>query len=205
VYGPAPEGSYGTGSPPPSPWADYYFRFDEKELDTQLDIIGRALKAGRIGTEELNYTAYLMEAAGGEYNRPNASRTHPSVNVRHRVRALQFLAIIGSRETIPFLTAVFNNDDEPVIKAAAAEAIGSIGIDPDGLALQAFLGAIFPAGPLRDEHVLVSIAAATGALCRFSGPPLSDMGVKILTLLTGSGMPGVVQQRARRELGTLRL
>jgi outer membrane protein assembly factor BamB len=203
IYGPEPLGSYGTGNPPPSPWADYYFRFNEDELDTQFARIEKAIQANSVGEEELAYTGYLMETARGD-NQPGASRTHPPVQVQYRVRALRLLAILGSRETIPFLADLFNRDHEPVIKAAAADAIGRIGIDPDGIALRSFTAAIFPAGPVRDEQVLTAAAAATGALCRFSGPPLSDAGVKILTLLTGNTYPRTVQQRARRELATLR-
>jgi outer membrane protein assembly factor BamB len=66
------------------------------------------------------------------------------------------------------------------------------------------MAAIFPSGPLRDEQTLTAVAAATGALCRFSGPPLSDTGVKILSLLTGDNQPKLVQQQARRELASLR-
>jgi outer membrane protein assembly factor BamB len=203
LYGPAPLGTYGTGNPPPSPWADYYFRFDEDELERQFSQIEAALAAHRIGEEELAYTARLMEIAGSASG-PGASRTRPPVQVNHRVRALRLLAVLGSRETIPFLTNLFRRDDEPVIKAAAAEAIGRIGIDPDGVALQAFTAAVFPSGPVRDEQVLISVAAATGALCRFSGPPLSDMGVNILSLLTADNQPATVRQQARRELAALR-
>ncbi|MDR0622924.1 MAG: PQQ-binding-like beta-propeller repeat protein [Treponema sp.] len=202
LYGPAPLGSYGTGNPPPSPWADYYFRFNEDELDTQFTHIEKSIKAHTVGEEELAYTGYLMETARGE-NRPGASRL-PPVQIQYRVRALGLLGILGSRETIPFLADLFNRDGEPVIKAAAADAIGKIGIDPDGIALRSFTAAIFPAGSVRDEQVLTSVAAATGALCRFSGPPLSDTGVKILTLLTGDIYPKAAQQQARRELDTLR-
>ena len=204
LYGPAPLGSYGTGNPPPSPWADYYFRFTEDEMEAQFSQIEAALAAHRIGEDELAYTAYLMEVAETGSNRPGMSRNQPSVPVHYRVRALQLLALLGSRETIPFLTNLFSRDQEPVIKTAAAAAIGKIGLDPEGIALAAFTAAIFPSGPLRDEQTLTAVASATGALCRFSGPPLSDMGVKILSLLTGSSQPKPVQQQARRELAALR-
>ncbi|MDR1238664.1 MAG: PQQ-binding-like beta-propeller repeat protein [Treponema sp.] len=204
LYGPAPLGSYGTGNPPPSPWADYYFRFNEDEMSAQFSRIEEAMAAHQIGEDELAYTAYLMEVSGSGSRRPGAPQTQPQAPVQYRIRALRLLALFGSGEIIPFLTNLFNRDGDPVIKAAAAEAIGSIGIDPDGIALGTFTAAIFPAGSVRDEQVLTAIAAATGALCRFSGPPLSDMGVKILSLLTGDTQPRIVQQRARRELATLR-
>ena len=205
LYGPAPEGSYGTGSPLPSPWADYPFRFEEREMRARLDGIGKAVLSGSVGENELAWTAYLMETAGGEYHRPNASITHPAVQPQYRIQALLLLADIGSRETIPFLANVFRKDTDPVIKAAAAEAIGRIGVDPDGVAIQAFLEALSVSVVSRNGRALVAVAAAAGSLCRFSGPPLSEDGVKILVMLAGSGLGGAVERQARRELDSLRI
>jgi outer membrane protein assembly factor BamB len=203
LYGPAPAGSYGTGSPAPSPWADY--PFDEKELKSRLDLIGRAIQAGRVGENEPAWTAYLMEVAAEGYDRPGPFRVRPGVQIRERARALRLLARIGSRETIPFLAMVFKKDTEPVIKAAAAQAIGAIGVDPGGVAIQAFFDAVSPAAAFpADERVLFAISAATGALCRFSGPPLSGSGAKILTMLTAPEQPPAVRRRALLELDGLR-
>jgi outer membrane protein assembly factor BamB len=204
LYGPAPEGSYGTGNPPPLIRAEQLFRFDEDDLRARLDSMGKSVLSGAVGENELGWIAYLMEAVAGEYNRPGSSSIHPAVHIQYRIRALRILAYIGSRETIPFLTNVFKKDSDPVIRAAAAEAIGSVGIDPDGVAIQAFWEALSPAASLKDEQVLLAIASATGAICRFSGPPLADTGVKILTLLLAS-RSNRVQRQARQELDTLKL
>jgi outer membrane protein assembly factor BamB len=200
LYGPAPEGAYGLGRPPPSPWADYYFRFEQTELDAQLELIAGALNSGQVGEHEFAYTGYLMEILKNDLPRPGVSQLRPQVQIRHRIQALRLLSNLGSPEIIPFLTDIFSRDAEDLVKAAAAEALGSIGIDPDGLTLRAFTNAIFAPGAVRGEQALLGIASATGALCRFSGPPLSDTGVKILTSLTAADRPPAVQQRARREL-----
>jgi outer membrane protein assembly factor BamB len=205
LYGPAPEGTYGTGSPPPLFQAEWLFRFEEQDLRARLDNMGKSILSGTVGENELGWTAYLMEAIAGEYNRPGSSLFHPAVNVQYRVQALRLLALIGSRETIPFLTTVFRNDVDPVIRAAAAEAIGGVGVDPDGVAIRAFLQAISPAVSFEDEQVLLAVASATGALCRFSGPPLADTGIKILNILSAGGRSGAVRQQARQELETLKL
>ena len=202
LYGPAPEGSYGTGNPPPSPWADFYYRFDEKELDTQLDLVEKAIGEGRVGEEELAFTAYLMETAGAGTENPHGGQ--PPVQVRHRVRALRLLSFIGSGETVPFLSRLFSRDAEPLVRAAAAEAIGGIGLDPDGLALRSFMNFLVSPSSGGDEQVQLAVAAAAGALCRFSGPPLSDTGVKILNFLTSDSRPRMVRQQAWRELAALR-
>jgi outer membrane protein assembly factor BamB len=204
LYGPAPEGSYGMGNPPPSPWADFYYRFDERELDARLDLVERAIREGRVGEEEPAFTAYLMEAAAAGTENPQGSATHPPVQVRHRVRALRLLSFIGSGETVPFLARLFARDGEPLVRAAAAEAIGGIGLDPYGLALRSFMNFLVSPSSGRDAQVQLAVASAAGALCRFSGPPLSDTGIKVLNLLTADSRPGPVRQRAWRELASLR-
>jgi outer membrane protein assembly factor BamB len=144
-----------------------------------------------------------METAGSFLMNPR-SGNHPPVHVRYRVEAARLLAFIGSRETIPFLAELFRGDKEALVKAAAAEAIGKIGVDPEGLALGAFEDAIVPPSPLTDEAALTAIASAAGALSRFSGPPLSAGGIRILTLLSGSDRPPSVRNRAQREFSSLK-
>jgi outer membrane protein assembly factor BamB len=144
-----------------------------------------------------------METAGSATG-PQASNTHPLVHVRQRVEALRLLGYIGSRESISFLTNVFIKDPDSSVKAAAAEAIGRIGVDPDGIAMRAFSTTATAASQVKEEQVLTAAAAAIGSLCRFSGPPLSDSGVKLLSILGSGNMPPKTQSQARRELSQLR-
>jgi outer membrane protein assembly factor BamB len=202
LYGPAPEGLYGTGNPPPSPWAAFPYRLETREIETRLENAGKAVHTGILGDMEMAYTADLMELAGAA-SVPVVSPIHPSVHADHRIRALRFLGLFGSRETIPFLVKVFNNDAEPLVKAAAAEAIGRIGVDPEGIAMSAFANSLFAPSQVKDERTLKAVAAATGSLCRFSGPPLSETGVRILTILSAPERPGIVRAQARQELRSL--
>jgi outer membrane protein assembly factor BamB len=205
LYGPAPEGSYGTGSPPPSLWMNSPHRYDENQIRQELDSIRRGIQSGRVGESEIEWAAYLMETVAGDYKRPGTPAARPRVQLDQRVLALQLLARIGSRETIPWLTNVFRKETDQVVRAAAAEAIGNIGVDPEGIAIQAFLDAASLGNPARDEQSLVAVAAATGALCRFSGPPLFDAGAKVLALLSMATQPPLVQRQAQRELDTFRI
>jgi outer membrane protein assembly factor BamB len=203
LYGPAPEGSYGMGNPRPSPWAEDQNRFDGGEISVRLRRIAAAIGEGRVGENERNYTAYLMEIAGSVAESPvRVSPLHPPVQVNHRAEATRLLAGMGSRETIPFLAALLRADPDPAVKTAAAEAIGYIGVDPDGIALAAFTAQVLPQGAARDERLLAAVAAATGSLCRFSGPPLNNAGIRILSVLSDSG-PALAQAVARRELQSL--
>ncbi|MDR2103206.1 MAG: PQQ-binding-like beta-propeller repeat protein [Treponema sp.] len=203
LYGSAPEGSYGTGNPPPSPWAGYHFRFESRELDRQLGRIAQAIREGRVGEDELAFTACLMEIAGSGLSPSRTSPPPPFAYILHRIEAVRLLSYMGSRETIPFLANLFVREREPLIKAAAAEAIGRIGIDPEGTAFRAFATVISPAVSRENEQVLTAVGAAIGALCRFSGPPLSDSGIKFLAILAGEQQPRTVRRRARQEIEKL--
>jgi len=70
--------------------------------------------------------------------------------------------------------------------------------------MEAFAAIASPMGSYRDEQVLVSVAAATGALCRFSGQEAYDAGVRVLIMLSGPNQPTAVQRQANLELASLR-
>ena len=189
-YGPVPEGSYGTGQPQ-SVYTDDLPVF-EYETRATLEQIRAAINAGRVGANEPFWTTFLMTFCTG---------TEP---LQFRLGAFELLGKIGSRETIPWLLNVFRRETDPLIKTAAASAIGAIGVDPDGVALQNFLFYITRSDSRKDERVLFAITSATGALCRFSGPPLSESGIRILLLLSESSQSSLVRRRASRELSSLR-
>jgi len=203
IYGEMPDGDYGTGNPGPSTWANYHFRFDDRSLEERFSEIRLAIRNGAVGAQEKEYAAWLMETAGSLITSPRPV-AQPPVLAHHRVEAARLLAYIGSRETIPFLANLFARDPEPIVRSAAAEAIGKIGVDPEGLALRAFQNAVLPPYAVMDEGVLTAITIATGSLSRFSGPPLSVAGVRLLTILSGYDRFPVVRNRAQRELRNLR-
>jgi outer membrane protein assembly factor BamB len=199
MYGPPPEGSYGAGAPPPSSWAGNPLRWEEDLLEAQLRQIGQDIAQGMVGEREIEYTAFLMETigAGRDLDSP---RPKPLVQLKHRLRSLQLLALVGSADTVPFLARIFEEEKEPVVKAAAAAAIGAIGQDRRGNALRAFSGAVFKPGFPEEDQVLMAVAAAVGSLCRFSGPPLSAGGIRILSALNSPGRSNPVRALAKQEL-----
>ena len=200
LYGPEPDGNYGLARPGPSPWAEDYNRFYETRLNEELQNLSLLIKEGNVGENELDYAAYLREISGSSLN-PQTSRSRPPVHVRHRAEAARLMGFFGSRETIPFLTELYLKDPDPVVKTAAAEAIARIGTDPEGTALKAFAQTITAAN--RDEQVLSATAAAIGSLCRFSGPPLSESGVRLLGILERDFMPSKARAQARQEIASL--
>jgi len=202
VSGEILQGDYGTRNPAPSSWAEYHFRFDDAALGERFAEIHAAVRTGNVGPLETEYLAWLTETAGSYIGSPRPLTVAPA-HMRHRVEAARLLAYIGSRETIPFLADLFTREPDPFVRSIAAESIGRIGVDPDGLALSAFKNAILPPFRLLNENVLNAVAAATGALCRFSGPPLADVGVRLLTILAGYNWAPVARNRAQAELRSL--
>ncbi len=203
LYGPLPEGSYGLGRPGDSSWATDPFALEENTVLLRLQAVAEAIEKREVGEREPDFIASLMEIAGSE--RFNVlPRTRPAVLPHLRVRATTLLANLGSRETIPFLADLFIRDREILVQTAAAAAIGRIGVDPEGLALAAFSRRILPPGASRDERLLTALAAATGALCRFSGPPLSEAGIALLVRLSADDQPTPVRRQALAEIAALR-
>jgi outer membrane protein assembly factor BamB len=203
VYGPYPEGTYGLGTPPPSPWANNANRFDDAHIKAVYERIGQAVRTGRIGEQETAFTAYLMEMSGGPLNSANYSSVRPPVHVPQRVEFIRLLGRIGSRETIPFLADLFYRDPDPSIKAACCEAIGRIGTDPGGDALRTFTTLLAPDSAGRNPAILIPAISSIAALCRFSGPPLSVEGIRILALFVRYP-DSRIRQKAQSEFNALR-
>lgn len=201
LYGPAPEGSYGLGSGG-SPYADDPFALREEAVAERLDSIAERIDRSDIRGDERGVSAELRaiaSAGSGIPRRPGL----PAVLPHQRERAVELLGALGSREYLPALANVFRRDGESVVRAAAARAIGAIGSDPEGFALSAFADAVLPPAPERDERLLAETASAIGALCRFSGPPLSAEGIRLLVSLSSGERPAVVRRRAQSELLSL--
>ena len=190
LYGPAPEGSYGMGVP----HAEYIpnIALFENETREKLEEIRKAVNSGNVGSNEPGWTTFLLTLSASQEN------------IVYRIMAINLLGKIGSGETIPWLINIFNKDGDAAVRIAAINAIGSIGVDPEGAAIQTFLNSIIYSG-LRNDQVLTAIASATGALCRFSGPPLAETGIRILNLLSIGSRPPNTRRQAARELASLRI
>jgi len=202
LYGEAPPGRYNDESLNLSFRTDYYF-FSELELETRFAEIRRDIMDGTVGAKEKEHSSWLMETAGSLAANPWAG-SHPPVHVIHRIEAARILGYISSSETIPFLADLFIRDPEPYVKAAAAESIGRIGVDPDGIALRAFQSIVLPPMPSMDEITLTATASAIGALCRFSGPPVSVAGVRLLSFISTDEKPPGARRQAQMEIASLR-
>ena len=213
VYGPAPEGSYGLGNPPPSSWSKVSDgRFDPTIIRLMHGEIDNAIKSGQIGENEPDYVGYLMEVAGISFS-PSYSPVRPQVQILDRAECIRQLGYLGSRETIPFLAKLFSHKftsgaaagtyEDPEILKACSEAIGRIGVDPSGDAVRAFTYLLAPDNATMDPGALIAAATATRDLARFSGPPLADAGIRLLRAFTATDFPPIVKRHATTLLENL--
>jgi len=170
------------------------------------DELAAIIRTGQIGEMEPYIVGYSMEIIGFFLTRPNASLVRPLVRVPERIDFIRLLGTIGSRETIPFLVNIYNRDPEPSIKAACTEAIGRIGVDPNGEAIMAYSFLLGRHNVNRDSQLLLSACDSIAALVRFSGPPLAADGILLLTQIARfPAFRSDVRQRAQDQLNALRL
>jgi outer membrane protein assembly factor BamB len=203
-YGPEPEGTYGMGNPPPSPWVGDNSRYERLNQDMVYEQISAAIRSGQIGEREPLYVAYMMEMIGFFIGRPQMSPVRPLVTPVQRIRLIRLLAQVGSRETVPFLWNIFDLDPEPSVRRAIADAIGTIGVDPTGRTFVSYNFLLSPANPAVDPQLVLAAAASIAALCRFSGPPLANEGIRLLRIFaTLPTIPVHVRTLVRAELDAL--
>ncbi|MDR2659067.1 MAG: PQQ-binding-like beta-propeller repeat protein [Spirochaetaceae bacterium] len=157
-----------------------------------LDTVEERIRRGDLGTMEPEYTRILLGISGVSGG-----------DVNLRLKALRLLGLSGSCETVPFLAGLFRKEQNIHIKSAAAQAIGAIGLDTDGSAMAAFAAFIASPHTYFHERLLSSLAASIGKLCRFSGPPASELGIPLLINLAGPASPKTVRRGAEQELYTL--
>jgi hypothetical protein len=204
-YGPEPEGSYGMGNPPPSPWTEQpKSRYNDIEQDKVYEEISNIIQSGQIGENEPVYVAYMMETVGFYIGNPNYSRVRPDVKPEQRIRLIRLIALVGSRETIPFLWNIFDTDPEPAVRRACADAIGVIGVDPTGRSFYSYNYLLTPNNPNNDPQLVLAATTSIAKLCRFSGPPLAPEGIRVLRYFSNlNSVPNVVKEQIRNELDGL--
>ncbi|GHU38614.1 hypothetical protein FACS1894190_00550 [Spirochaetia bacterium] len=190
---------YGLGIPPDSTWPGF-LGGGKKDFEELLKIIKYDLQKGDIGNNEGFYTKILLGIAGGKYQFSESLRPEC---LKQRLEAIKLLGVIGSHETMPFLSNLFLDERNYNVKAAIAETIGGIGSDNDKAAINAF--ATFINGPLEpsNERVLCAIAVATGKLCRFMGPPESAAGTALLSAIAEKSHSKIVHNAVKKEFDLL--
>ncbi|MHB9296188.1 putative Outer membrane protein assembly factor BamB [Pillotina sp. SPG140] len=191
--------TYGLGTFPIKR-SSYAIRLAEWEVTEHLQAIDTTLKSGTLGEEEKQLSGYLMEVAASFQNSVAVLPSQPPVHLRNRIRATLLLSDMGSGEMMRFLVDIFFREPEPLVRVAAAEAMGRIGIDRERHALTAFKWVLRPSYRLRDEQILMAMTIAIGNICRYSGPSAYAAGIELLNILSMYDKPVAVRKRAEQEL-----
>ena len=203
-YGHEPEGRYGMDNPPPSPWSTDNNRYTEANQGRMYSEIERAIMDGQLGENEPVYVAYLMEMIGFFIGHPQTSAVRPLVRPEQRIKLIELLSHVGSRETVHFLWNIFDKDPEPAIRRACADAIGVIGVDPTGRSFYSYSFLLSPNNPSIDPQLVLAATSSIARLCRFSGPPLAPEGIRILRYFSNlPSIPNSVKAQINSELDGL--
>jgi outer membrane protein assembly factor BamB len=170
-------------------------------LLTGLADIDKSLKSGTIGGGAENAILYAAAVALGDFEAPFGSgAVSPGPVPRGplpRAMACQTLGGFGSPRALPVLVEVFQRDPEPVVRAAAASAVAAIGLDPGGLAQEAFARAALEGLDLRTAGAVID---AIEGLYRSNGALDNLAGALALARLSAGNYPRDLRARAETAL-----
>ncbi|MDR2602456.1 MAG: PQQ-binding-like beta-propeller repeat protein [Spirochaetaceae bacterium] len=199
--GPAPvfpfttpqEGEYGLSAPDGTFNKELFT--SSAEIKPTLKQIAKTIRAGGPGEDEPFIFYALLAVCSGKGG--------AEADFLEKLEALRLLGEIGSREITPFLARMLATEQDSNIKAAVAEAIGRIGEDPYLKGMYAFEAQIPYAVDVKNVRLLSAIAKAAGSLCRFSGPPLSETGIRLLVSIAGAAGVNPASDAAKKELAAI--
>ncbi|MDR2510853.1 MAG: hypothetical protein LBC77_09445, partial [Spirochaetaceae bacterium] len=186
------QGRYGLGQLPSRKEWNFWTQAFNGNYNQLLAEIAKQINAGGIGSNEAPLTRVL-----------NGIAVDVKIIQTDRVEALRLLGIIGSRESAAFLARRFINEAEVSVQAEMALSLGRIGSDAGGVVLDAFSRVIETTRSSRYDGLRTAMAAALGAMCKFSGPPVSERGVKLLVAIANESAAPNAAQKARSELDLL--
>lgn len=173
----------------------------DDSVTNELNRIAKSMVSGETGMDVHADLAYASAVALGMLEGPaglGARKPSPSPSgVLPRSYACTILGMYGSPAAVPILAAVFARDPDPAVRAAAADAVASIGLDPDGLAQRSFMEA---ASGRLDERSALSLIDAVAALYRANGVLDEPAGALALVRIVHGAYPKTVRDRASLAL-----
>jgi hypothetical protein len=159
-----------------------------------LEIIEESLRTGSVGVNERVFVSYLMQESRVTPNKRLLAQT-----IAGRTAALFLLGELGSAEYVPFLLDVFRREKNDLVKAAAARAIGAIGVDRTGRVMDVFTAEILPVTSSRSEPVMAAVAETAGRLSIVTGAPVYERSLFLLGALAAQRQfPGIQKIASRR-------
>ncbi len=174
-------------------------------MTNRLFYIENSLKSGTIKEEADAALLFAAAVASGRLDAPfgegPVSLDPVPRTVVPRIAACGLLGLFGNPAAIPVLGDVFSLDKDPVVRAAAADAIASIGLDPGNLAMKAFEHA---SRQVLESRVALSMIGAIESLYRAQGGLDDSSGALALVRLLNTDYPRSVRQRAEAALKRIR-
>ena len=177
-----------------APWSD------DAAMERLYDI-EKSVESGTIGMESRRAALYLSAVALGRMDAPFGSGRAPTGPAPRgplpRVYACGLLGRMGLTWAVPVLVEVFMGDPEPSVRAAAASAVATIGLDPEGRALGAFAEA---AGGRLDGATASAVVDAIDGLYRASGALDDRSGMLALLRIAGGDYARDIRSKAEKAL-----
>lgn len=177
-----------------APWSD------DAAMERLYDI-EKSMESGTIGMDSRRAALYLSAVALGRMDAPFGSGRAPTGPAPRgplpRVYACGLLGRMGLPWAVPVLVEAFRGDPEPSVRAAAAYAVATIGLDPEGRALGAFAEA---AGRRLDGATAGAVVDAIDGLYRASGALDDRSGMLALVRIAGGDYARDIRSKAEKAL-----
>lgn len=179
---------------------------DEDAVMNMLVDIEKSLESGTIGEGLVSGSMVAAAVAAGALSAPFGSGAVrpgpvPAAGLG-RLKAVELLGRFGFPAATELLAELFRAERDPAVKAAAASAVARIGLDPGGVAMEAF-AAEASLGRL-DARGAEAVVAAIEALYRASGGLDKPAGALALLRIAGNASyPEALRRRSERVLRTI--
>lgn len=179
---------------------------DDDAVMSMLVDIEKSLESGTIGEGLVSGGMAAAAAATGALSAPFGSGAVrpgpvPAAGLS-RLKAIELLGRFGFPAATELLAELFRAERDSAVKAAAASAVARIGLDPGGVAMEAF-AAEASMGRL-DARGAEAVVEAIEALYRASGGLDKPAGALALLRIAGNASyPEALRRRAERVLRTI--
>ncbi|MEI6386346.1 MAG: HEAT repeat domain-containing protein [Spirochaetota bacterium] len=171
---------------------------EERQIALVTDIEKR-FDSGRIGASEAQDRAVLEAILSGDFAaRGGQADPRHSMFIQPRADACRVLGKIGSPQSVRALLAMVETEADPAMRAAALNAIGDIGLDPEGLCGYPF--ARMALLERLDDEVAWALIGAIEAMSLASGSPPSALMTRALVGLSGQPYGLTVRERAKATI-----
>jgi outer membrane protein assembly factor BamB len=175
---------------------------DDSSMMNRLADIEKSIGSGTIGEETVDAALYMSAVAMGRMEAPFGSGASvPAPTPRGampRAYACTLLGMLGLAQAVPILVMIFERDQDPAVRAAAAAAIAAIGLDPEGFAMEAFARATD--GGRLDAQAALAVVNAIDSLYRANGALENRSGILALIRISGGNYSRAVRSRAEQAL-----